>query len=74
MWQLVLPAASCRGEVSTDELSGSEEVRLAADSKAGGGKGETALQHAQLFRCPRDGAADLPQMKICIWMKNSGNL
>jgi len=66
----LLPAAG--EEVITDELSGSEEVQLTARLR--GGKGETAWQHTQLFRCPRDGAGDLPQMKICIWMEKSGIL
>lgn len=74
-WQLcgsnscLLPAAG--EEMVTDQLSGSEEIQLTA--RMVGGKGDTAWQHTQLFRCPRDDAGDLPQMKICIWMENSGN-
>merc|ERR1719402_617182 len=74
-WQLcgsnscLLPAAG--EEMITDQLSGSKEIQLTA--RMVGGKGDTAWQHTQLFRCPRDDAGDLPQMKICIWMENSGN-
>jgi len=73
-WQLcsdsccLLPAAG--QELETEQLSGNKEIQLSA--RLVGGEGETAWQHTQLFRCPRDGAGDAPQMKISIWMKKSG--
>jgi len=73
VWQLcggsacLLPAPG--QELDTEQLAGSQEITLAA--RLGGGRGDTAWQHTQLFRCPRDGAGELPQLKICIWMEKS---
>eukprot|EP00092_Neocalanus_flemingeri_P102935 GFUD01131671.1.p1 GENE.GFUD01131671.1~~GFUD01131671.1.p1 ORF type:complete len:772 (+),score=293.82 GFUD01131671.1:35-2350(+) len=64
----VLPPAG--EQLETEQLAGSGEIQLTA--RLGGGEGESAWQHSQLFRCSKDGPAGLPQMKITIWFKKSG--
>jgi len=74
VWQLcggqacLLPKSGVKLE--TDQLVGSKSITLTAN--LGGGEGDCAWQHAQLFRCSRDGPGeDEPQLKLEISLKKA---
>lgn len=53
----------------TDQLAGSREVSVTASLS--GGEGPEAWQHAQLFRSPRSGGTEEPQLRIQLWLKKA---